>query len=358
MRAFLLGSVLLLAAGSVACDNQALDFVVDPGGSQPIQASAISLSATAPTLTLGQSVQLTAVVLDGSGNPISNPTVKWSSSNASVVTVSATGLVAAVALGTATVTATSGNVSKNATVAVSATPVQPPPPPDPTGGSVALPALLNTDMPAAPSAGGTIISVAANGDLQAAIDAAKPGDVIELARGGTYTGVFTLPNKGASNSWIIIRPAPGASLPPEGQRMTPALAASLALPKIVSPDYQAAIATKLGAHHYRLVGLEITVASAQTFNYGLVLFGASNAEEGQTTIASIAHDLVLDRVYIHGTDVVSLKRCVALNSAATAIIDSWLSACHAEGQDAQAIGGCNGPGPIKSVHNEVDGPAV
>jgi hypothetical protein len=222
---------------------------------------------------------------------------------------------------------------------------------------VALPALLNTDMPAAPSAGGTIISVAANGDLQAAIDAAKPGDVIELARGATYTGVFTLPNKGASNSWIIIRPAPGASLPPEGQRMTPALAASLALPKIVSPDYQAAIATKPGANHYRLVGLEITVVPAQSFNYGLVALGGSNADEGQTTLASIAHDLVLDRVYIHGSDIVSLKRCVALNSAATAVIDSYLSACHAEGQDAQAIAGWNGPGPFKIVNNYLEGSA-
>jgi hypothetical protein len=169
--------------------------------------------------------------------------------------------------------------------------------------------------------------------------------------------VYTLPNKGASTSWIVIRPAAGAALPPEGQRMTPALAASLALPKIVSPDYQAALATKLGAHHYRLVGLEITVVPAQTFNYGLVLLGASNAEEGQTTLASIAHDIVLDRVYIHGSDVVSVKRCVALNSASSAVIDSWLSACHAEGQDAQAIGGWNGPGPFKIVNNYLEGSA-
>lgn len=355
MRAFLLGSLVLLAAGTVACDNQSLDFAVGPSTQPTVQASAISLSATAPALTIGQSVQLAAVVLDASGNPITNPTVKWTSSNTKVATVSATGLVAAVALGTATVTATSGNVSKDATVAVSSTAT--PPPPAPSGGSAALPALLNTDMPAAPSNGGSVISVAANGDLQAAINAANPGDVIELARGATYTGVFTLPNKGTSNSWIIIRPAAGAALPPEGQRMTPALAASLSLPKIVSPDYQAAIATKLGANHYRLVGVEITVAAGQTSNYGLVMLGASNADEGQTTLASVAHDIVLDRVYVHGTDVVSLKRCVALNSASTAIIDSWLSACHAEGQDAQAIGGWNGPGPFKIVNNYLEGSA-
>jgi hypothetical protein len=356
MRAFLLGSVLLLAAGSVACDNQNLDFVVGPGGPQTIQASAISLSTTAPTLNIGQSVQLTAVVLDASGNPITNPSVKWTSSNTSVATVSATGLVAAVALGTATVTATSGNVSKDATVAVSSTPA--PPPPAPTGGSVTLPALLNTDMPAAPSNGGTIISVPANGDLQAAINAAKPGDVIELARGATYSGHFVLPNKGASSSWIVIRPATGAALPPEGQRMTPALAASLALPKVVSSNYESAFRTLPGAHHYRLVGLEVSLASAPAYNYGLILLGGGNcSDERQCTLADIPHDLVLDRMYVHGAEATSLKRCVALNSAATAIIDSYLSECHAEGQDAQAIGGWNGPGPFKIVNNYLEGSA-
>ena len=42
-----------------------------------------------------------------------------------------------------------------------------------------------------PSAAATI-SVPAGGNLQAAIDAAKPGDVIELAAGATFDGPFTL----------------------------------------------------------------------------------------------------------------------------------------------------------------------
>ena len=352
MRAFLTKWVFVFVAASLACDSSSPDFVVGPPPSQTIQASAISLSTNSPSLTVGQSLQLAAVVLDASGNVIPNPTVNWSSSDSHIATVSATGLVAALALGTATITASSGSVSKAATLAVAGAN---PTPPVPGAGNVALPLLMDTPMPAAPSAGGKIISVAASGNFQTALDTALPGDVIELARGATYTGSFTLPNKGASTSWIVIRPATGTPLPPEGQRMTPVLAASLALPKIITPDYQAAIATTLGAHHYRLVGLDISVAPAQAFNYGLVLLG--DGSRSQATIASLAHDLVLDRVYIHGSDVASLKRCVALNSASTAIIDSYLSKCHGEGQDAQAIAGWNGPGPFKIVNNYLEGAA-
>jgi hypothetical protein len=207
---------------------------------------------------------------------------------------------------------------------------------------------LSTPMPATVRT----LRVAAGGNLQAALDSATPGDAIELARGATFTGHFTLPNKGASTTWIVIRPGSGAALPPEGTRMTPALAASLALPKIVTPDYQFALATAHGAHHWRLMGVEIT-ADPAAFNYGLVLLG--DGSHDQATAQSIAHDLVLDRVYVHGNPTTSLSRCVALNSAVTAIVDSYLSECHAEGQDAQAIAGWNGPGPYKIVNNYLEG---
>jgi hypothetical protein len=192
-----------------------------------------------------------------------------------------------------------------------------------------------------------VLTVAAGGNLQAAIDSARPTDAIELACGATYTGHFVLPKAGA-----VLRPSCYAALPPVGTRMTPATAASLTLPKIVSPDYQAAIATALGANHYRLVGLEITVARTP-YNYGLVLLGSGDVD--QNTVASIAHDLVLDRVYLHGNDTTSLSRCVGLNSATTAIVDSYLSDCHAAGQDAQAVGGWNGPGPYLLANNYLEG---
>ena len=46
-----------------------------------------------------------------------------------------------------------------------------------------------------PDFDGRAITLAAGGDLQAAIDAANPGDVIELEPGAVFTGTFTLPLK-------------------------------------------------------------------------------------------------------------------------------------------------------------------
>jgi hypothetical protein len=66
------------------------------------------------------------------------------------------------------------------------------------------------------------------------------------------------------------------------------------------------------------------------------------------------HDLVLDRMYIHGTDTGNNRRCVSLNAASTAVIDSYISDCHEAGTDSQAIAGWSGPGPFKIVNNYIE----
>ena len=75
-------------------------------------AATITLSPVGPVqLDIGQTVALTARVVDASGNVLVNPTVTFSSSNTGTATVSTTGGVTAVGPGTATITATSGTVS-------------------------------------------------------------------------------------------------------------------------------------------------------------------------------------------------------------------------------------------------------
>src|SRR6185369_4453401 len=99
-----------------------------------------------------------------------------------------------------------------------------------------------------------IISVAAGGSLQSAINSALPGDVIELANGATYNGNFTLPNKNTSSTnWIVIRPANMTGVPAEGSRMTPSKAVAANLPKVLSTNNQGAFNTAYGAHHFRIV---------------------------------------------------------------------------------------------------------
>jgi hypothetical protein len=136
--------------------------------------------------------------------------------------------------------------------------------------------------------------------------------------------------------------------------MLPRTAASLALPRLLSPSNYPAVQTELGAHHYRLVGLEIAAVASVTDINTMVAMGSSGFD-GQTTLASVAHHMVLDRLYIHGSPTMQLRRCLLLNSADTAIIDSYLADCHATGTDSQAILGYNGPGPFKIVNNYLEG---
>ena len=88
----------------------------------PPVATSIELSTTSLTFnSLGQTEQLTATVQDQNGAMIRGADLTWTSSAASVATVSSAGLVTAVADGTATITATSGSVSATATVTVNQT---------------------------------------------------------------------------------------------------------------------------------------------------------------------------------------------------------------------------------------------
>src|SRR5215831_1129491 len=215
-----------------------------------------------------------------------------------------------------------------------------------TGADPELPRVF-IDTTYAPPTGRTI-AVPAGGDFQAAIDQAQPGDVITLQAGATYTGNFTLPAK-TGNDWIVIRTsAPDSSLPPPGARITPAHASIM--PKIVTPNSQPAVEALSGAHHFRLIGLEFAVATGVPQTFSLIELG-----DNQTSLAQLPHDLILDRLYIHGSPSITLRRGVTLNSASTAVIDSYISDCHEEGADSQAIGGWNGAGPFKIVNNYLEG---
>ena len=197
---------------------------------------------------------------------------------------------------------------------------------------------------------GRQLSVPAGGDLQGALDSAQPGDAIVLQAGGTYTGNFTLPAKSGSG-WIHVQTSALSSLPAPGTRVGPANASLM--PKIVSPNTTAAISTAAGAHHFRFVGVEITTtfASTSATNYGLVVLEAPN---GNTTLSQAPTDLIFDRCYIHGTSTGNVRRAILMNSARTAVVDSYLSEVHEVGADSQAVVSWNGPGPFKIVNNYLE----
>ena len=57
------------------------------------------------------------------------------------------------------------------------------------------------------------LTVNAGGDLQAALNAARPGDTILLQAGATFTGNFVLPVKSGSTTDITIRSSAADSPP-------------------------------------------------------------------------------------------------------------------------------------------------
>jgi parallel beta-helix repeat protein len=90
------------------------DGVITPSA---VAVTGVSITEGDQELEIGQTVQLTAVVEPGDAN---NKNVSWSSSDKAVATVSATGLVTAVAEGIATITVTTedGNMTDSITVTV------------------------------------------------------------------------------------------------------------------------------------------------------------------------------------------------------------------------------------------------
>jgi hypothetical protein len=194
-------------------------------------------------------------------------------------------------------------------------------------------------------------SIPAGGDLQGALNSAQPGDTIILQAGATYTGNFTLPVK-SGTAWIYVQSSALSSLPAAGTRVGPAQASLM--PKIVSPNTTPAISTAAGAHNFRFVGVEITTtwASTTATNYVLV---SLEAPGGNTAVAQAPTDMVFDRCYIHGTQTGNVRRAILMNSARTAVVDSYLSDLHEVGADSQALASWNGPGPFKIVNNYLEG---
>jgi cellulose synthase/poly-beta-1,6-N-acetylglucosamine synthase-like glycosyltransferase len=189
------------------------------------------------------------------------------------------------------------------------------------------------------------IKVRAGDQLQPVLDAARPGDAIRLEPGAEFRGPFRLRAvEGAG--WIVIRPdVPDRDLPPAGQRIGPSHFPRL--PRLVSASGPVIEADK-GAHHIRLIGIAVAPARG-TFLQSLIDLGS-----GATDLASLPHDIIIDRCYIHGDPKLGSRRGVALNSIRTTIVDSYFAEFKEVGADSQAIAGWNGPGPFAIVNNQLE----
>jgi uncharacterized protein YjdB len=103
----------------VACGGSTTDGVTDIGADTAdfARTASVAVSLASASIDVGGSTTATATVRDGRGRIVTK-SVEWSTSNASVATVSSFGVVTGVAAGSANIIATSGNKSGNATVTV------------------------------------------------------------------------------------------------------------------------------------------------------------------------------------------------------------------------------------------------
>ena len=186
--------------------------------------------------------------------------------------------------------------------------------------------------------------VPAGGDLQAAIEAAQPGDTIELESGATYVGNFRLTVKDGRDFIVIRTGGADRDLPGPGVRINKSHAASLA--KLRSGSLGAALTAMPGAHHWRVELVEFDANAAGAGD--IIALGAGSS---QTQASQMPFELVFDRVYVHGDRVFGQKRGIALNAGATQIVNSYFEDFKLAGQEAQAIAGWNGSGPYLIENN-------
>jgi hypothetical protein len=190
----------------------------------------------------------------------------------------------------------------------------------------------------------------AGGDLQAALDAARAGDIILLDPGATYVGNFVL-NAKEGRAYVTVQTAiEGARVTGPDGRVDTSQADLLA--KIRTPNAAPALRTAPGAGYWRLQFLEIHGSGGGD----LVRLGDGGA--AQSRLDQVPEHFVIDRCYVHGDRRQGQKRGIALNSGRTMIVNSHFAHFGIPGQETQAIAGWNGPGPFVIENNYLEAAGV
>lgn len=186
------------------------------------------------------------------------------------------------------------------------------------------------------------IVVPAGGNLQSAVNASIAGDTIIITAGATYSQVVW-PNK-AGTAEITVRSSRAGELP-TGVRVTPAQAHLMA--RIVTPNVDPALATAIGAHDFRFIGVEFTTTVNNT--YSIVRLDGMT----QTSLSQVPRNISLDRCWVHGQPTLNTQAGVAMNAAGVTIVNSHISDIHWLGVQSYGLGSFNGPGPFTITNNYI-----
>jgi uncharacterized protein YjdB len=115
------GSAIITATNGDLSGTSAITVTGDSLASDPV--ASVSVSPAVDTLAVGSTAQLVATARDANGASLGGRTVTWSSDNTATATVSASGAVRGIAVGSARVTATCEGHTGSSSVTVSVVPV-------------------------------------------------------------------------------------------------------------------------------------------------------------------------------------------------------------------------------------------
>jgi hypothetical protein len=116
------GTALITATRGLKSGSATVTVTPSVGGTSVAPVDSVRVTLAATSLNPGQTTQATATTYDSADNVLTGRTISWSSSNTAVATVSGSGLVTAVALGTSQISATSEGKSGSAALTVATAP--------------------------------------------------------------------------------------------------------------------------------------------------------------------------------------------------------------------------------------------
>ena len=191
-----------------------------------------------------------------------------------------------------------------------------------------IPVMIATSFAVDAHAATTIVPAGA--DLQAALDAAQPGDELVLQAGARFVGSFRLPAK-AAGPVITIRSSatlPDRRITPQDDSLLPTLASSAI----------SAVLDGTGAANWRLDGIR---------------FESVSNGQGDVIVLQDSTNIYLDRILMVA-GVYGQKRGIRGNGKQITLTRSYIANIWRSGQDSQAFCAWDGAGPYTIVNNYLE----
>jgi uncharacterized protein YjdB len=338
-----------------------------------VPVASVAVSPASFSIGAGATQVLVATPKDASNNPLTGRTVTWGSSDPTVATVSALGVVTGVAAGSATITATCETKAGTSAATIGAATYSPVnqsyvgtyvPEPNPADCDVELPRVfLDYTVPTVFASTVTLVNsgnaTQNTNDLQAQIDAAA-------ARSGNSNIRLPLP---FPHNTIRVRKHAFAGSKTVVQAVTlPSAVGTVADTSLMtnSPECQVIVNGEFchnfdaGADNTYFIGLKLTAAAGLSVIYDLIRVEAPN----DTILGDIPSGIWYDRCLVRGNDPGTgaaprnVRNGIRYNGKMGGVVGCVIDQIGLTGTESHAIVSYNTPGPCKFVENRFSATSI